>query len=112
VEISGPAIAPSYEPYSPEPEPERPEGGATGKLWLFWKHRVFLWRVFWITTALSVAVAFIIPVRYKSTAKIVAGENPGSTPLSGLLNKAAGGSGLGLGLDPSSLLGLKTPGAF
>lgn len=114
MEISGPAIAPSYEPsYSPEPEPDRPEGGAAGKLWLFWKHRAFLWRVFWITTLLSVAVAFLIPVRYKSTAKLVAGENPGSSPLSGLLNKAAGGgSGLGLGLDPSSLLGLKTPGAF
>jgi uncharacterized protein involved in exopolysaccharide biosynthesis len=114
VEISGPAIAPSYEPsYSPEPGPDQPEGGPGGKLWLFWKHRAFLWRVFWITALLSVAVAFIIPVRYKSTAKLVAGENPGSSPLSGLLNKAAGGgSGLGLGLDPSSLLGLKTPGAF
>lgn len=114
MEISGPAIAPSYEPsYSPETEPDRPEGGAAGKLWLFWKHRVFLWRVFWITTLLSVAVAFLIPVRFKSTAKLVAGENPGNSPLSGLLNKAAGGgSGLGLGLDPSSLLGLKTPGAF
>lgn len=114
METSGPAIVPSYEPsYAPDPGLDQPEGGATGKLWLFWKHRAFLWRVFWITALLSAGVAFIIPVRYKSTAKLVAGENPGSSPLSGLLNKAAGGgSGLGLGLDPESLLGLKTPGAF
>jgi uncharacterized protein involved in exopolysaccharide biosynthesis len=114
VEGSGPAIAP-YEPsFAPDPELDQPEGGTAGKLRLFWRQRGFLWRVFWITALLSTAVAFIIPVRYKSTTKLVAGENSGSSPLSGFLSKAAGGggSGLGLGLDPESLLGLKTPGAF
>jgi uncharacterized protein involved in exopolysaccharide biosynthesis len=114
VESRGPAIAPSYEPsFAPDLGPEQPERATAGKLWLFWEHRAFLWRVLWITAVLSVAVAFIIPVRYKSTAKLVAGENAGSSSsLSGLLNKSGGGSGLGLGLDPASLLGLKTPGAF
>lgn len=115
MESRGPALAPSYEPsFAPDPEPDQPEGGTTGKLRLFWKQRGFLWRVFWITALLSTAVAFIIPVRYKSTTKLVAGENSSGSPLSGLLSKAAGGggSGLGLGLDPESLLGLKTPGAF
>lgn len=84
------------------------------KLSLWWRHRGFLWRVLWITALLSTAVAFIIPKRFKSTAKIVAPDSSNATALSGMLNKAAGGgsAGLGLGLDPSTLLGLKTPGAF
>jgi uncharacterized protein involved in exopolysaccharide biosynthesis len=114
VESNGPAIAPSYEPsFAPELGPEQPERGATAKLWLLWQQRAFLWRVVWITTVVSVVVAFIIPVRYKSTAELVVGENSGSSPLSALLNKSSGaGSGLALGMDPATLLGLKTPGAF
>lgn len=85
----------------------------TSKMALWWRHRRFLWHVFWITLLLSATVAIIIPNRFKSTAELVAPDGSTATTLSGMLNKAAGGSsGLGLGLDPSTLLGLKTPGAF
>jgi len=114
VESRRPIIAPPYEPSFPqEVQPDRrQQRGATIKLSLWWKHRRFLWRVFWITALLSTAVAFIIPKRYKSTAKLVAPEGSSATALSGMLNKAAGGSSNSLGLDPATLLGLKTPGAF
>jgi len=112
VESRRPIIAPPYEPSFPQVEPGRRQRGATARLSLWWKHRGFLWRVFWITALLSTAVAFIIPKRYKSTAKLVAPEGSSATTLSGMLNKAAGGTSAGLGLDPSTLLGLKTPAAF
>jgi len=117
VESRRPAIAPPYEPSFPrELAPEPPvQRGMAAWLALWWRHRRFLWRVFWVSALLSTAVAFIIPVRFKSTAKLVVPDNQTSNSmLSGLMSRATagGGSGLGLGLDPSSLLGLKTPGAF
>lgn len=114
MESRRPVIAPPFEPEL-VPRPERPQQRAiAGKLALWWRHRAFLWRVLWITALLSVAVAFLIPKRFKSTAKLVAPDGSSATALSGMLNKATGGgsSGSALGLDPSTLLGLKTPGAF
>src|SRR5215813_1488738 len=106
------AIAPIYEPsFPPDLGPEQPgQGRMAARLSLWWRHRKFLWRVFWITAILSTIVAFLIPKRFKSTAKLVAPESAGSSMMNSLLNKA--GAGSALGLDPSSLLGLKTPGAF
>src|SRR5215510_7802436 len=106
------AIAPIYEPsFPPDLGPEQPgQGRMAARLSLWWRHRRFLWRVFWITAILSTIVAFLIPKRFKSTAKLVAPESAGSSMMNSLLNKA--GAGSALGLDPSSLLGLKTPGAF
>jgi uncharacterized protein involved in exopolysaccharide biosynthesis len=106
------AIAPMYEPsFPPDLGPEQPTPpGMVAKLSLWWRHRKFLWRVFWITTVLSTAVAFIIPPKFKSTAKLVAPESASVSTMAGLLSKAGGGSALGL--DPSALLGLKTPSAF
>src|SRR5215510_9640737 len=106
------AIAPIYEPsFPPDLGPEQPgQGRMAARLSLWWRHRRFLWRVFWITAILSTIVAFLIPKRFKSTAKLVAPESAGASMMNGLLNKA--GAGYALGLDPSSLLGLKTPGAF
>ncbi|HEY6348055.1 MAG TPA: GNVR domain-containing protein [Candidatus Angelobacter sp.] len=111
MESRRPVIAPPYEPEF-APQADRRQRGMAGKLTLWWRHRGFLWRVLWITALLSAAVAFIIPKRFKSTAKLVAPDGSGATTLSGILNKASGGSSGGLGLDPSTLLGLKTPGAF
>lgn len=113
MESRRPAIAPAYEPsFPPEPAPRR---GKAAKLSLWWRNRRFLWRVFWISALLSTAVAFLIPKKYKSTAKLVVPDNQTSNSmLSGLMRGVSGGSssGLSLGLDPSSLLGLKTPGAL
>lgn len=113
MESRRPVIAPPYEPeFVPLPDGQ-PQHGKVAKLSLWWRHRGFLWRVVWITALLSTAVAFIIPKRFKSTARLVAPDGSNATALSGMLNKASGGSsGMGLGLDPSTLLGLKTPGAF
>ena len=113
MESRRPVIAPPYEPeFAPRLEAPQ-QRGLTPKISLWWRHRGFLWRVFWMTALLSAAVAFLIPKRYKSTAKLVAPDGSSATALSGMLNKASGGSsGMGLGLDPSTLLGLKTPGAF
>jgi uncharacterized protein involved in exopolysaccharide biosynthesis len=116
VESRRPIIAPPYEPsFPPEHVSEQPAQREMGsKLSLWWRHRRFLWRVFWMTAVLSTAVAFIIPKRFKSTAKLVVPDNQANSMISGLASRVGGGgsSGLGLGLDPSSLLGLKTPGAF
>lgn len=113
MESRRPAIAPAYEPsFPPEPAPRR---GKATRLSLLWRNRRFLWRVFWISALLSTAVAFLIPKKYKSTAKLVVPDNQTSNSmLSGLMRGVSGGgsSGMSLGLDPSSLLGLKTPGAL
>jgi uncharacterized protein involved in exopolysaccharide biosynthesis len=122
VEASGPAVVPAYEPSSPpdlqrrypEHAPE-PDGGKIEKLALLWRERRFLWNVVWKTAILAYAVAFLLPKHYESVTKIVPAEAQGGGM--GLLGKLAGvggsaGAGLGLGLDPTGLLGLKTPGAF
>jgi capsule polysaccharide export protein KpsE/RkpR len=123
VEASGPAVVPAYEPSSPrdlqrrypESAPE-PAGGGAERLTLLWRERGFLWRVAWKTAVAAYVVALLLPVHYEGVTKIVPGESPGGGM--GLLGKLAGaggasaGGGLGLGLDPSSLLGLKTPGAL
>lgn len=112
-------IAPAYRPpgptelereYAPLPEPSR---GNVTRLALLWRERRFLWRVAWKTLFVAYALAWLLPVHYESVTKIVPAETQGSSV--GLLGKLAGAgaaSGGGLGLDPSSVLGLKTPGAF
>jgi uncharacterized protein involved in exopolysaccharide biosynthesis len=83
-----------------------------GRLGLWWRHRRFLWNVLWMSALLSTAVALILPRHFKSTARLVVPDNQASTSVSGMLSRAAGGMNSGLGLDPSTLLGLRTPGAF
>src|SRR5215467_10235513 len=112
LESRGPAVAPIYEPSFPRdlgPD-QPPQSGMAARLSLWWRHRKFLWRVLWVTAVLSTVVAFIIPKKFKSTARLVAPESAGASMMNNLLNKA--GAGSALGLDPSSLLGVKTPGAF
>ncbi|HLJ87258.1 MAG TPA: Wzz/FepE/Etk N-terminal domain-containing protein, partial [Candidatus Angelobacter sp.] len=84
------------------------------RLRLLWERRVFLAHVFWMAAVLSVILAFILPVRYESTAKLVPSENASSfSSMASFVSKATGGGGGVPGLaDPSSLLGLKTPAAF
>jgi uncharacterized protein involved in exopolysaccharide biosynthesis len=95
--------------------PHAPAEDTRGKaknLWVLWQHRRFLWRVFWMTFVLAVIVAFALPKHYEGVAKIVPGES--SSNYTGLLSRATGGASttnIG-GLDASSLLGIKTPGAF
>jgi capsule polysaccharide export protein KpsE/RkpR len=66
----------------------------------------------------STVVAFLIPRRYQSTAKLVPGETSSTSMAATLMNRVAGGGGgsgagaAGIGLDAAGFLGLKTPGAF
>jgi capsule polysaccharide export protein KpsE/RkpR len=116
VPIYAPSIHPELEKrYSPAvPEPEDRKGE---KLWVLWRSRRFLWGVTWKTLIASIVLAFVVPSHYKSAVRFVPGENSsasGSSSMMGLLSKAIGGdnSSMGFGLDPASLLGAKTPGAF
>jgi uncharacterized protein involved in exopolysaccharide biosynthesis len=123
VEARGPAVVPAYEPLSP-PDVERrhsegaPEPGSRSveRLALLWRERRFLWGVAWKTFVAACVVALLLPVHYEGVTKIVPAESQGGS--AGLLSKLGGaggamsGGGLGLGLDPTSLLGLKTPGAL
>jgi capsular polysaccharide transport system permease protein len=116
VPIYAPSIHPELEKrYSPAPpEPDNRKGE---KLWVLWRSRRFLWGVTWKTFVASIVLAFLVPSHYKSAARFVPGENPGtsgSSSMMGLMSKALGGdnSSMGFGLDAASLLGAKTPGAF
>jgi len=116
VPIYAPSIHPElekrYSPATPEPEDSKGE-----KLWVLWRSRRFLWGVTWKMLIASIVLAFVVPSHYKSAVRFVPGENSstsGSNSMMGLLSKAIGGdnSNMGFGLDPASLLGAKTPGAF
>jgi uncharacterized protein involved in exopolysaccharide biosynthesis len=82
------------------------------RLALLWRERRFLWGVAWKTFILAYLAAWLLPVHYESATKIVPGESQSAG--AGLLGKLAAGASAagGLGLDPTSALGLKTPGAF
>lgn len=121
MEARGPAVVPVYEPGAlPDMEeryssrlPETEDRGAE-RLALLWRERRFLWGVAWKTFVAACVAALLLPVHYEGVTKIVPGESQGGG--AGILGKLAGaggaGGGLGLGLDPTSLLGLKTPGAL
>jgi uncharacterized protein involved in exopolysaccharide biosynthesis len=97
----------------PQPPLDENGRGKAKTLWILWQNRGFLWRVFWLTAIASIVVAYLLPVHYEGVAKIVPGESSGNFA-AGLVNRATGGAntpGFG-GLDPSTLLGLKTPAAF
>ncbi|HYX68627.1 MAG TPA: Wzz/FepE/Etk N-terminal domain-containing protein [Terriglobales bacterium] len=115
---SRPGIVPTYEPSFPsngEGLPPQSEAAKTEKLWLLWKQRRFLWGVVWKSALVSVVVAFLIPVRYTSTAKLVPGDTSNPTIMAGMMSRLAGGGaggGADLGLDAAGLLGIKTPSAY
>src|SRR5260370_5081248 len=98
------------EPRYPSPEPQN---GKADRLALLWRERRFLWRVGWKTAIIAAVVAVCLPSHYDGITKIVAGENQSGGGM-GVLSKLVGGSsgGRGGGLDPTSLLGLKAPGAL
>jgi uncharacterized protein involved in exopolysaccharide biosynthesis len=92
-----------------------PESRSAERLALLWRERRFVCGVAWKTFLAACVVALLLPVHYEGVTKIVPGENQSAG--AGLLGKLAGaggsaGGGLGLGLDPTALLGLKTPGAL
>lgn len=118
MEASGPAVVPAYKPAGPPDErhrsyPSEPSGMAE-RLTLLWRQRRFLWGVAWKTAIAAYAIAWLLPVHYEGVTKIVPGETQGGNGslISKLAGSGPGGAAAGLGLDPTSILGLKTPGAF
>jgi capsule polysaccharide export protein KpsE/RkpR len=72
-----------------------------------------LWSVAWKTAILSYAIAWLLPVHYAGTTKLVPAETSGNGMMNVISKLAGGGSAAaGLGFDPSSILGMKTTGAL
>ena len=95
-------------PVAPGPE-EMPQdsGNSVAYLRLLWEHRRLLARVVLCGLLASTLLAFLIPVRYESTARLMP---PDSSQTGGLAMAAAalsGGAG-GLGSIASDALGLKS----
>lgn len=118
MEGRGATTVPIYPPPLPEREERRAEHqGNIARLWLLWNERRLFWGVAWKTLVLAVVVSFLLPKHYEAVVKVVPGENTSSGML-GLPGKLAnlggsgGGSGIGLALDATGLLGGKTPTAF
>src|SRR6266567_898684 len=95
-------------PVAPEPE-ETPQtnGNSVAHLRLLWEHRRLLTRVALCALLASTLIAFLIPARYDSTARLMPPDNQST---SGLAAAAAAMSGVGAGLGgvASDLLGLKS----
>ena len=111
METYGPGIAPAYE-RSPVEEPMAssapetlPQDWRKGWAWLLWDSRRFLLSTTWKTVVLATLVAFLIPVRYRSTTELIPGNNTNTSLLSAIASRATGG----LGMDAAGLLGFNTP---
>jgi uncharacterized protein involved in exopolysaccharide biosynthesis len=95
-------------PVAPEPE-ETPQanGNSVAYLRLLWGYRRLLARVALYGLLASTLIAFLIPSRYESTARLMPPDNQST---SGLAAAAAAMSGVGAGLGgvAGDLLGLKS----
>jgi len=95
-------------PVAPEPaETPQVNGNSVAHLRLLWDHRRLLARVALSALLASALIAFLIPVRYESSARLMPPDNQSA---SGLATAAAAMSGVGAGLGgaASDLLGLKS----
>jgi capsule polysaccharide export protein KpsE/RkpR len=101
----------------PELEPElvldaeeapRVSGGTVAKLALLWENRRFLFRRAAIGLLASTIIAFLIPLRYSSTTRLMPPDQSGQGMASMLAALGKGGTDLG-GIG-GELLGLKTTG--
>lgn len=105
-----PELPPSDFPEAPTPQetPESSEKILT-HLRLMWAHRRMLFRVSLYALLASAAVAFLIPKRYETIARLMPPDNQSS---SGLMMAAAamtgGGNSGGLGALANDVLGLKS----
>lgn len=113
MEASGPAVVSAYRPSRPLDRPPRREHGKVEKLTLLWRERRFLWSVAWKTALAAVMVALLLPKHYEAVTKIVPGEGQSNAmSLLGRLSGSGGSAASSLGLDPATVMGLKTPGAL
>jgi uncharacterized protein involved in exopolysaccharide biosynthesis len=83
---------------------------AVTHLRLLWEHRRLLFRAALVGFVLSVAIAFLIPVRYEATTQLMPPDNQSGTGMA-LLSAVSGRTG-GLGAVAGDLLGVKNSGAL
>jgi uncharacterized protein involved in exopolysaccharide biosynthesis len=88
-----------------------PSEDADNNYRLLWDHRWFIANLMLKTAVLAVIVSFLLPVKYRSSARFLPSDNGGGSLLAGIAARAMGGTGLDLG-DAGSLLGGKTSGAL
>jgi uncharacterized protein involved in exopolysaccharide biosynthesis len=94
------------------------DSGRSGIEWaeLLWAKRRFLWRVTCIGIVITTIIAFLIPKRYESTARIMPPDSSSGSGLSmmaALAGKGGTGAGAaGLSSLAGDLLGLKSPSAI
>jgi capsule polysaccharide export protein KpsE/RkpR len=74
---------------------------------LFWDHRKFLVRTAVCALLASTLIAFLIPVRYESTARLMPPDNQSSSGLATAVAAMSGGAA-GLGGIAADVLGLKS----
>ncbi len=97
-------------PVAPAPDETRASSHkALTSLRLLWEHRVMLYRVSLYALLASTLIAFIIPKRYESTARLMPPDNQSSSGLAMAAAAMSGSAGAGgLGGIASDLLGLKS----
>jgi uncharacterized protein involved in exopolysaccharide biosynthesis len=91
------------------PEVPEDEAKTLSYLRLLWAHRRLLYRVSLCALLASTLVAFLIPKRYESTARLMPPENQSSSGLAMAAAAMSGGAATGgLGAIASDFLGLKS----
>lgn len=113
--LTGTAAVPVRQPVPGLPEQEFPRAspntqessqGALASLSLLWEQRRLLFRVSIYALLASTLVAFLIPERYESTARLMPPDNQSGSNLG--LAAAMSGAASGLGGIASDFLGLKS----
>jgi uncharacterized protein involved in exopolysaccharide biosynthesis len=96
---------------SPVDHREEPREEADNNYRLLGDYRWFIGNLVLKTAILAVLFSFMLPVKYKSSARFLPSDNSGGSLLAGIAARAMGSTGLDLG-DAGSLLGGKTNGAL
>jgi len=95
-------------PTAPGPEQAPQEGGnSVVYLQLLWRHRRLLFRLAVCGLLASALLAFLIPARYESTARLMPPDSSQTGSLAMAAASLSGGAG-GLGSIASDMLGLKS----
>src|SRR6266566_628909 len=88
-------------------EPPQATDNSVAYLWLLWEQRQLLARVAVYGLLASTLIAFLIPARYESTARLMPPDNQSTSGLAAAV-AAMSGVGAGLGGVASDLLSLKS----
>jgi len=103
-----PEVPEHHLPGAPEPEEAlQANGSSVARLRLLWEHRRLLGRVTLYGLFASTLIAFLIPARYESAARLMPPDNTQSGNLAMAAAALSGGAG-GLGSIASDVLGIKS----